>query len=463
MQREVLGDGFVAAVAAIAAAAIAAISLSARDSDPTIVVGSLIVGGVFVLGVLALRRIEWFLAVVIAIRPSLDKLDQEDLGIVQPVSTLGLLLIAVCLAWLVGAWFGGTFARPSTISKVFIVYAAAITCSAPASLIPVVSATGAVKLWSAAILFVTLEQLHRTRPRFIWTLLGAGALGVIIPVATAYVQAMWTGEIEPISGVPRVDGTFVHPNPFATYLVVIFLVAAAVAIRSSGSLRVAGVGVMVIVGPAVLLSYARAGWGSLIAGMALIAWRWDRRIFGAIVLTGFLAVVANPTIVTRLADLTAEDDPTLGYENPNSMEWRVGYWVEIMPLGLANPATGIGLDMVERVTDDALPPHNTYVQAFVEAGLLGLGGLLTMSVATWRLVRRSLNAAFEGEGELIAVAFAAAGLSIFLQMFTENLLTGVIPIWYLTIGLTWLAARGPQDPLPAPMERSTVVEHRVGV
>lgn len=463
MRRSALSEALVALVVAVVAAGIAALSFMLHLVDPTVLVGTLTAAGAVVLGALALHRFEWFLAAVIALRPSLDKVAQDDLGIIQPVSVLGLLLIAGCLAWLAGVRANDGLAPFSAVSKAFIFYAAAITVTAPASIMPVVSLTGAVKLASAAVLFVTLEQLYRRRPRSIWTLLGAGAIGVIVPVAVAYTQALWTGTLDPVSGLPRVDGTFVHPNPFATYLVVCFLVALAVAVRSTKASRTTAMWMLLLIGPAVLLTYARAGWGSLLAGVVFIGWRWDRRIFAAIVMAGVLVVAANPAVVTRLADLTAADDPTLGYENPNSMEWRVGYWVEIMPLGVASPLTGIGLDMVERVADDALPPHNTYVQAFVEAGIIGLGGLLAMLVATWRLIRSSLRDAVAGESELFAVAFAAAAFSVFLQLLTENLLTGVIPIWYLSIGLAWLAARPTSSPPLAHPRSSRAEPQHVGV
>ena len=48
----------------------------------------------------------------------------------------------------------------------------------------------------------------------------------------------------------------------------------------------------------------------------------------------------------------------------------------------------------------------------------------------------------------MAVAFAAAGLSVFVQFFTENLVTGVFPLWYLSIGVAFFTAEQVRERSP---------------
>lgn len=433
-------DSLVLVVAGILGAVIAAATLNFSDAELPVIVGVGTAGGLIVLLGLAAYRIQSFLVAILALRPGLDDIAQEELGLFQPVSTIGLLLLGVSTMWLTSRIRNNTLQPISSISKVFAAYAFTITLSAPASISPVTSMTGALKLWSAVALFIVLEQLYQDNRDSIWAFLGAAAVGLGIPIGTAIVQALGTGSVDKVTGLIRIDGPFVHPNPFATYLVIATLTATAIFLGSTGQRRIAAGLVVGACAPVIMLTYARAGWGALLLGLILIGRKLDRRLFAGLLLAGVLVIAANPSTLARLSDLTAEDDPTITYENPNSMEWRIGYWQEIMPLGYRNPVTGIGLDMVETQTSVQLPPHNTFVQAFVEAGILGFTGLVAVCLAMGRLIMWGLRRPASRIDTSLAVGSAAASLSFFVQLFTENLLTGVVPLWYLLLTVSWLSA-----------------------
>ncbi len=438
--RSPVPDWMVLGLAAPIGLALAFLVRLARDVDPFVAVEIGVAVGALGLAVMSFIRMRWFLIAVLVLRPALDDLVFDELELFQPGSTIGLLVLVVGGVWLLDRLRSGRLESVSKLSIAFFLYATAITLSAPGSITPFLSFTGSLKVWSVAVFFMVLEQVFRREPHAIWQFLAAGAVGLIIPIATAIVQAVSTGTVDPVSGLVRIDGPFVHPNPFATYLVVAALIAAPVFLRYGGAKRFfAGLVFVSCVG-IIVLTYARAGWGSLVLGLIVIGMRLDRRLLVSLAIAAVLVVLVNPSTVTRLADLAAPDDPTITYENPNSMEWRVGYWVEVLPLAGSNPVTGIGLDTVEQVTSVGLPPHNSFVQAFVEAGVIGLSGLLLVVLAAWRLLGRSLSLSLDREHTVISTAAAAAALSVFLQLFTENLVTGVTPIMYMLVPVAWLSA-----------------------
>lgn len=431
----------VTTVSAVAAGCVVAfVSAHAGESQLPLLVGVGTAVGVVLLLFVAAHQMEKFVISILVLRPALDDMAHDDLGLFQPASALGLLLLGIAACW-IGDRFRTKRLRPvSGMVKAFIVYAALITMSAPASMTPVLSMTGSLKLWSSVLLLFVLEQLFQDNPDRLWRFLGAAALGLVVPVLTALVQILSTGSTDPVSGLVRIDGPFVHSNPFATYLVVGMLLATAILLRGDAIQRKIAGAVLVCAGPVLVLTYARAGWGALVIGLIFIARYLDRRVLGWLGAACLLMVMSNPSVVIRIADLAKPDSPSVTYDDPNSLEWRVGYWAEILPLSRSNPLTGTGLDTVEQMTAVGLPPHNSFVQAFVEAGILGLGGLIGAVVACSRLLKRALARRDNGIEGAIAVGTAAAALSVFLQLFTENLITGLVPLWYVFLPMAWLSA-----------------------
>jgi O-antigen ligase len=166
----------------------------------------------------------------------------------------------------------------------------------------------------------------------------------------------------------------------------------------------------------------------LIAGSLVALYHLNRRLLWlpiALVACAFLFV---PSVGDRVSDL-GETYQT-GRGDPNSLAWRVGYWQRVLPLASTNPVTGIGLDMVQRSTPDQLQPHNGFVQSFTEAGVFGLGALLVLIATAAADLRRAAMRATPGLARGLAVGALAGATSVFLQLFTENLLTQAAMLWY---------------------------------
>ena len=145
-----------------------------------------------------------------------------------------------------------------------------------------------------------------------------------------------------------------------------------------------------------------------------------------------------PSVSARLSDL---NKPRVeGRGDPNSLAWRVSYWGRLLPMTAENPITGIGLDQVLERTPEKLMPHNSFVQALVETGVLGLTCLLGLIFSTGRALRDAIRGAPPGLGRGVAIGAAAAGLGWVSQLISENLLTQAAIYWYLVAPVAWALA-----------------------
>jgi hypothetical protein len=85
-------------------------------------------------------------------------------------------------------------------------------------------------------------------------------------------------------------------------------------------------------------------------------------------------------------------------------------------------------------------PHNSFVQALVETGVLGLTCLLGLIFSTGRALRDTIRGAPPGLGRGVAIGAAAAGLGWASQLISENLLTQAAIYWYLVAPVAWALA-----------------------
>jgi putative inorganic carbon (hco3(-)) transporter len=143
-----------------------------------------------------------------------------------------------------------------------------------------------------------------------------------------------------------------------------------------------------------------------------------------------LSLAAVPSLMSRFSILASTD--SAAGASGNSLMWRIGYWFQVVKLANKNPITGIGLDMTQYNTDTEKQPHNDFLRAYVETGVVGFVAyvwLLASLVRTgWSAVRLSVPGTLDrgiAAGALgCATAFVAASLF-------ANLFSNVVTLWYL--------------------------------
>lgn len=400
-------------------------------------------------GLLAIRRFDLFVVVLVIVRPMLDVFDTGALGgTLDPAAGVGAVFVATSVLWLGAQWSAGDLVRPQFATWSLITLAITGAASIVVSARPVMSAEATIRLLSGVLMFVVVEQLLRRRPEFAWWLVGAVLVSSVVPITVAATQVIAGVGISGLDGASRVFGTFVHPNPFATYLVTVCLLACTLSIARIGKWRLVAAGVMFASGATLLFTGARAAWMAVFVGLVYIGIRIARVMLLVVAGASAVAIVMVPSVLVRITDLTAER--YTGDAPPNSLAWRVEYWREVLALGARRPLNGIGLEMSKFLTDDGLQPHSVPVQVFTELGVMGV---ITLAVAITAMAASLIGrrrAALTNADTALSVAAVAVMLGYAVQIPTENLLTQSIAWWVLAAASTYGLApglhRGPFGP-----------------
>lgn len=401
-------------------------------------VGAVLAGA---MTMLALTRFAAFLVVLIAVRASLDGLKLTGVGgssLIEPGVLVGGVLLLACVLWLFAQRSAGSLVRPSRTALWLLAFGGAGVLSAVGSGSIVDSAQTAARVLAGALTFVVLEQLLARRPRLIRGLLAAAALSLVVPAAVAIGQLVSPDEAYAFTDVSRVQGTFVHPNSLAAYLVAVAAIALAVAFATQGPVRTVAILLCGLSSTLVLFTYARGAWVALFVGLAYLLAKRNRRLLVALVGVGVAVAISVPSVGSRVSDLNSEPSTLeIGDGTANSLDWRIEYWQEIAPLWTENPFTGIGLDQVPMRTAAGAEPHSGYVQAFVETGTLGFVALIGLVVALGRDLAAARRRAVSDIDRWLAYGATAVAVGFLIELLTENLLTQVVIHLYLWIPIAY--------------------------
>ena len=245
-----------------------------------------------------------------------------------------------------------------------------------------------------------VDDLKRLTGFATLALFGTSAYGVVQRIQGVEVNYSY---VDPLlnEGMPgRVFSVFENPNAFAEVLVMLLPLAVALVLCSRswwgrlGALCAAGVGAA-----ALGMTYSRASWIGAAFAAAVFVFLWNRRLIPALLILGLCAIPFLPdTIFNRILTITDSSD--------SSTSSRFPLWASAIRLIRMQPLMGVGLgvDAVQarirefRLYDSVaafVHAHNTYLQLWLETGLLGLCGLLGHALwtvkATARAVAESRN------------------------------------------------------------------------
>jgi O-antigen ligase len=202
----------------------------------------------------------------------------------------------------------------------------------------------------------------------------------------------------------------------------------------------------------VVLTYSRGTWIAFLIGLVVVALLQVPRL--VLLILGIAVVVALtvPSVTARVLDLRS-DRNVAGIEG-NSLQWRFTYWRTIGGLADERLLFGIGPKMTQYVTDQAKVPHNDFLRAYVETGLVGLCAYAAVVLALIHTARAALARAAPGFERGIAVGFVGCVASFIVFSVAENLMSQVVVLWYFVafaaaaISVTDSPARSEALPTP---------------
>lgn len=451
--------------AAIVVAALAAgVAVVLPGAGPSVMVGALALAVVVAFLLDGLLTSAALLPVIALIaRPLLD-LFKGVLPIgVDPSQLLGAVVLALTVIWLAGR--RALWTRLSAFSVAGLIFLGTLAMSVPGSLRPGTSAIELTRIGAAVGMVVLLDLVLLERPARRGVLVAAIMVSAALPMVIGLGQVATGRGLISIGGFDRVSGPFLHPNPFAIFLVFTLLFAVANLPRTHGWVQAGCLGVTALSGVLLAFTYTRGAWIAAVLGVLVLGVvQGRRRLVMGLLAIGVLALVLTPA-GDRLADIAEGDRSPLG-EPTNSLTWRFDQWNEVIDLFADSPVTGAGLGVSKFETPDQEVPHNDYVRIAGEAGILGLLGYLGLLGAMAHATRRALRAARTPEDHALASAAAACLAAFVVLSATANVISQVIVLWHgfaiMAVGVMGVAARnrsgrGDTSPVPDPDTAGGVV------
>ncbi|MGC1395142.1 MAG: O-antigen ligase family protein [Coleofasciculaceae cyanobacterium] len=403
---------------------------------------------------------------LLILRSSLDVFSSLQLPAAFAIGVDALTLLYVIVMLLTGQkvhtdGFGWFFAGWVMLQGLWVILLPLGALGLDASVLPD-SIREWVRLFSWLMVYLLVMQLKdRVPPKQIvyalfWALLLPITLAVlqmlvpsILPPMLAPSGAGFSGGA-PSEGISRIRGTLGHPNTFVTFILMfmgltywrftqskqclpwILLLALLaffyVSTKSLFGLMMLGTFIVVLIAP-------RLSLPSLIGGIFLFAvviglfgsTEFGQERLGSIGQTP----LGNPDIdIWRAILLSAGDG--------NSFNWRIMQWTYLLGQWQLHPILGYGLGISAYVSTNNLYPHNDYVRALVEGGLVGfIIFLLFFGVQIVRLTQIYKNASSKtGQRELCLVLLALL-LALPVGMITENIWshTTFFFYWWTLFGL----------------------------
>ncbi len=431
------------AVAIVALAAETAIEGALGGNKLLLVLPIAVFGGI---GLMALGLVDFqrFVLTTIVLRASLDvvKGGPTSNGVVtqttasasglDPAGALAVLLIVLAYFWFLGRLHEGRKSPPASIHRIcLILFAIAGFLSVIDSSNILVSLLAALRIASVVVMLAVLEVMLVDRAA-IQRMVTAIYLSAIVPVGYALFNIATHHSQFSSGGFGRYEGTFAQPNPFAIYLTL--LIVMGVAIFPHLSRRQKWLLTPLLIGSVICLYYTftRSAWLAALVGVVAVAIFGRRRLtLGLIVVAAMVSVVAVPTIMQRFADL-GQARSASGYAN-NSLVWRFDYWDQILPLADKDPITGIGLGMSSFETVQQKEPHNDFLRAYVETGVVGtiayFALLFSMVAVAWQSMRHTKWKKRSYERS-VAVGFASCVIAFMMISIVSNVITEVVVLWY---------------------------------
>jgi O-antigen ligase len=389
--------------------------------------------------VLAVTRFEIFLIALIVVRASLDafNLGTADGGSkgIDPGIVVGAVFIVCGSLWLLAQRRSGYWIKVSAPTWALWSFAGACVLSIPTSFAFAGSVISTTKAVAGVLVFSVLEQYLGRRPERARPLLIAMFASFAIPALVALKQWVSGEGNTYLVEVSRVTGPFVHPSSLANYLLILLPLSVLLVGWCRGRNRVLMVTITAVSAGLLIVTYTRAAWFGALVSIAYLAVRWRREVLYTLLASVAVLLIAVPSVASRFADLNAPP-PATGVPS-NSLSWRIGYWQRILPEAQVNPVTGIGFDAVQHVEAEELQPHNMFVQAYVETGLIGLASFLAIIWTFATMLRTRLRNASPGWPRLLALGATSVAIAIFVQFPSENLFAQSIVYTYLAVAMTY--------------------------
>jgi len=447
-------------------AALSGLAAAGVSADKKAIVLPLAVGAGLLIGVLALTRFELYVFFLLASRSVLDvtKLSQRSAGntasnglarAIDPTALLGAMFLGFAAVWLLAQLHQRGRLLGSPLRRALVLFAASVLASLLASAHTSSALAEAARFLAVVAMFVVIEELCVDLAT-VKRVVGACFASLVLPV-TITLGGLATGHprTETKGSFTRIVGTYQQSNDFGRYLMVFIIMAAALYPHLAPRLRLLLRVLLPVLGVLLVLTYTRTALVGVLIGLLLVGIMQSKRVLVGLAVASVVFLALIPQLASRFSELTTSSSSAGGSSQNNSVAWRLDYWTSVLPLANRSPLIGIGINETQFNTDKAKQPHNDFVRAYVETGVVGLIAYTSVMVAIVGLGRRGVRFTERGTFERgLAVGFLGTAVAFVAVSLAANVISNVATLWYVFAfaGCTSAVVRLKREPGDQPQD-----------
>jgi len=430
----------------LAAVLAAASGMAAGEGSKSALVLPVAIGAGLILGVLALTRFQIYVIVMLVARASLDlaKLSQRTAGstsvgassrALDPASILAVLFWLAAAVWLAAQHRHQGSLPGSPLRRALVLFLAAGAVSVIGSNNITSSALETLRICAIVAMFAVLEQMITSLGKA-KQILTACLLATVIPlVYTTYGFVTGHPHSDLKGGYTRISGTFNQSNDFGRFLMLMIIMGAALYPHVERKWKNALAVMLALSSVYLFFTYTRSALVATALGLFVIGLVQSKRLLAGLLIAGLAGLVLVPSLSGRFSDLTQYQQKQLsqtgGSNGGNTLAWRLSYWTQVLPLANSNPITGIGLNETKYNTSQAKQPHNDFIRAYVETGIVGFGAyvavLISLVMLGWRAIKRTKKGTFE---QGVGAGFLGCSVAFIAVSLVANVTSNVVNLWY---------------------------------
>ncbi len=240
----------------------------------------------------------------------------------------------------------------------------------------------------------------------------------------------------------RLHGSFMHPNIYAFYLVLIsavcfYCIKSETVFFSKRFIRLCYL-LIPLSAVCLIATKTRSAWIAFFTIFFVYGLLYERKYVVAMCTLAILALFL-PFVQDRIADLASDSQSIQGGgEKLNSFAWRQVVWISSWEFIQNKILLGHGyntfsyyfLEFFPLESEKQFDAHNAYVQIAFDMGLLGVLSFLILLIGI--LVKYLSNFSLDPRGNSIYLAVVA---SFFLVCYSDNMLFYLSYCWYLWLFL----------------------------
>ena len=363
------------------------------------------------------------------------------INIVSALSLLMIILTAV-YCFIVRVRFKKDFYFDK-VSKAFLIWIITLLPWVLLSIVNygtngVVSVREWVRLFSVIVVYLVVFNLSRTTTYE--KIINLLFLSLIIPLGVSFYQVI-LGKGKVIAGILRIPGSFVHPNPFAFYLV-IFIGLTFWKFRFSKK-KMPWFLLLLIESWMLITTFSLSGVVMLgvLTVIMIIGEKTKHRLVLMFFLIGFVLVfLFTKTGQMRIAEQLATGKIGEIVETGrvySSLDWRILNWHLLLSQWVKTPWVGYGLHTSIFINPMKLSaglgagPHNDYLLFLVELGIIGFSLFLIFLFVIIRETLQFYKQASESKEKSLSLVVLACYICWLVGSLTDNLITATAFQYYL--------------------------------